>query len=57
MKAGLSSEVFKDEKPTNKIEDSEFPLDVFPEMVQDIIIDLNKSQGLPVDFIAGSIYQ
>lgn len=55
MKAGLSSEVFKDKKPTNKIEDSEFPLDVFPEVVQDIIIDLNKSQGLPVDFVAGAM--
>ena len=54
-KTGLDSEVFN--KPTNKviIEDSDFPLEVFPQTVQDIIIDLHKAQGIPVDFIAGSM--
>ena len=54
-KTGLDNVVF--DKPTNKviIEDSDFPIDVFPQTIQDIIIDLNKAQGLPVDFVSASM--
>ena len=54
-KTGLDNVVF--DKPTSKviIEDSDFPIDVFPQTIQDIIIDLNKAQGLPVDFVSASM--
>ena len=55
MKSGLDNPVFSETEERTILKDSNFPIEVFPQTVQDIILDLNKAQGLPVDFIAGSM--
>ncbi len=56
-KPALSSEVFSDGHINTGLvlEGTNFPVDIFPEQVQNIIIDLNENQGFHIDFVGASI--
>ena len=56
-KPALNSSIFKDEVNNTGIvlDDTKFPISVFPKMIQEIILDLNDNMGFSVDNTSASM--